>query len=616
MNTSARTAEQRNPLRLLPSVLGIRDLQRRWRLVVRQMQVGEAELALLLRLDPLAVLRGLRAANAPVFRQGNDIQGVESLVRTLGLPSSQRLLDGGTREVAGTGTIRSLWRQAVATGLAAESLARQTEVLPPPTAYLLGLLHALPAWLAAIHDWHPAADPATPDAGLWLRHWQLPASLTAMLSAAFAEPLSREPVPVLDAMSLLRQAKRLARIAGYHHDATGAAGIAGYGDQTELLEARRLQRQFEGTMRTFGLDLSIPDSELDDPVDHPFPGQRQGNLDEVVLQVLGLTGSESYRGIVTALTAAAVRYGSYDRVIYAKWVAGTGQLRLRSKADATARRLTQTAVTPNGREAELLRAALQQEQPSHVTALPGQMQGLLGLLSTDELLAVPLNRSWQTPAFLLFDRSLTLAPLDVARDGSIPMTLGLTGTLLHENLLLRRRRDRAQKFAATDPLTRLSNRRIGLVALEREIARAQRSARPLTLLMCDLDHFKLLNDTFGHLQGDQALRTTADVLRQTLRRGDVVCRYGGEEFLVVLAETDAADATVLAARLFTAVEARGQQVGLPITISVGLTSYRPGDTTETMLQRADSALYASKGHGRNRFSADVEGWDDVPTPRP
>ena len=162
-------------------------------------------------------------------------------------------------------------------------------------------------------------------------------------------------------------------------------------------------------------------------------------------------------------------------------------------------------------------------------------------------------------------------------------------------------------LAVIDPLTRLYNRRMGLAALEREVARTERTRRPLTVLMCDLDHFKHLNDTYGHLQGDVALRATADVLRQTLRRSDVICRFGGEEFLVVLAETAPDDATVLAARLFVAIEAAGQALGLPMTISIGLTSHRPGDRAEDLLHRADGALYASKDHGRNRFSADIDG---------
>jgi predicted signal transduction protein with EAL and GGDEF domain len=105
----------------------------------------------------------------------------------------------------------------------------------------------------------------------------------------------------------------------------------------------------------------------------------------------------------------------------------------------------------------------------------------------------------------------------------------------------------------------------------------------------------------------QALRATADVLRKTLRRSDTICRYGGEEFMVVLPETSAEESAVLAARLFTAVEARGHDEKLPITVSIGQASVRQDDSAESLLNRADQALYASKAGGRNRFSiADEE----------
>ena len=106
----------------------------------------------------------------------------------------------------------------------------------------------------------------------------------------------------------------------------------------------------------------------------------------------------------------------------------------------------------------------------------------------------------------------------------------------------------------------------------------------------------------NHVQGDQALRATADVLRKTLRRSDTICRYGGEEFMVVLPETSAEESAVLAARLFTAVEARGHEEKLPITVSIGQASVRQEDSAESLLNRADRALYASKAGGRNRFS--------------
>jgi diguanylate cyclase (GGDEF)-like protein len=360
-------------------------------------------------------------------------------------------------------------------------------------------------------------------------------------------------------------------------------------------------------MQSVGLDGGGAPADAAGALQPMLAGQRMGSLDEVVLGVLGWTRSATYRGIVTALTAAALRYGDYDRVFFARWLPETGMVNLRSKADGSSRRVVQRCCATTAAEAQALQTALREDRPVHLEAPLRAGTGLLAVLSTDDLIAMPVNGSFQQPSFLLLDRALTLAPVDLYRDGPMAITLGKMGSLLHENLLLRRRRQRAQKFALTDPLTRLFNRRMGLVALEQELARSERAPRPLTVLMCDLDHFKQLNDTLGHLQGDHALRATAEVLRQTLRKSDTVCRYGGEEFLIVLPDTTAAEATVLATRLFTTVHRTGEDLGLPVTISIGLTTHRPGDTVETILHRADHALYASKGYGRNRFSADVDG---------
>lgn len=614
MPTPIPTYDLGNPLRTLPSVLAIRDLQRRWRRVVVEMPLGMKELALLLRLDPLAVLRGLRACHAPVVRGLDPVVSVDGMVQALGKALSHRLLDHEPIVIAGTSALRGLWRRSIAVGLAAEEAAQQTEARPG-LAYVLGLLHDLPRWLAAIHDQFTPEAQHT-EAGDWLEHWQLPPSIRrgiASLSLG-AEP----PADCAAELLAVRTGQRIADLADFRHpeddlpDADAAADL-GVVHHSDLLSAQRLRRRFDGALRTFGLDPNIPDAEVGDPRHDPrFQTNRRGELDEAMLSVLGCTRSERYRGIITALTAAAVRYGSYDRACYARWNPATNVLVLRSKADASSRRLQADTMVPLPGEAAGLRQALHDERPVHLLAALGEGSGLLGTLGVDELLAVPMNRDFTLPAFLLLDRSVTMAPIDQDRDLSLATTLGLTGTLLNENLLLRRRRQRAQKFAVIDPLTRLYNRRMGLAALEREIARTERSGQPLTVLMCDLDHFKVLNDTFGHLQGDVALRATADVLRRTLRRGDVICRFGGEEFLVVLADTAPDDAAVLAARLFVAVEAAGNDIALPITVSIGLTSYRPGDRPEDLLHRADGALYASKDHGRNRFSADI---DDLPAPR-
>ncbi len=618
--TDAKPHILTNPMASLPSVLAIRDLQRR---LHRSLAGGRVEADLvvgILKLDPLAVARGLRAANASVYGPPSRGWSVPMLAHTLGPALSRRLLDTVPVNASGTADARRLWMHAIATAHAAEELAAQTQIMEREQAYLLGLLHDLPEWLRILES-HFGGSLGSRSPAEWFAHWQMPGDLVDVINEIAARregnlPSTKQPA---DAASLVLAAELLAQFADYAHGddeaETGAILLAG-ADRDDLLAAQRLRRQVEASLRAFGLDPTVAELDLEDaPVRGFASGKQYGGLDDVVLNVLGCSRSESYRGIVTALCAAAVRYGGYDRALYVKWDPIRGPLTVRSKADSSSRRVVETRLVPSADEAAALRSALLDERPVRLQARFGRREGILQSLSADELLAVPVNRSFSTPAFLLLDRAMTLQPITLDHDAPMGLTLGLTGSLLNENLLLRRRQQRAQKFALTDALTRLFNRRMGLAVLDQEVARAARTSRPLTVLMCDLDHFKHLNDTHGHLQGDIALQVTADVLRQTLRKSDTICRYGGEEFLVVLPDTTPDEATVLATRLFTSVQGVGQELQLPITVSIGLTSFRPNDTAETILQRADHALYASKDLGRNRFSADLENPEEAPVRR-
>jgi len=611
-----------NPLRHLPSMLAMPTLQRRLARAGTGLPRNEDELVALLELDPLTVARALRASSSVVFRKANALPSVREIVRSLGTSLSKRLFRANGADVTDHPELEQLWRHAIATAFAAKELAARTGLLEPDVAYLVGLLHDLPTWLSHLDRSHePRASNVLPTD--WILHWQLPAPFVSLMLAIEMGDRATSTEDPPDPATLVRAAELLAELAGFRHPDRGEDTldeIIGQIDRSELNVAARLQQKVQEALARFGLadDDAASDERAPNEAATPLwqPTSTTSHIDEVVLSILGCTRSESYRGIITALTAASVRYGCYDRAFYAKWNPRQATATLRSKADSSARRMQQTQLQASAEEASLLQQALETQTPVHLSAEPNGSGGLLRSLSTDELLAIPLNQDFDTPAFLLLDRSLTLIPIDPGQDMTLATMLGMTGSLLIQNLLLRRRRQRAQKFALTDPLTRLFNRRMGIHALEQSIARTERDKTPLTVLMCDLDHFKRLNDTLGHVQGDAALRATADVLRHAVRKADTVCRYGGEEFLVVLPDTTPDEATVLATRMFTAVHARGEELGLPMTISIGLTSYRFADTVESMLIRADRALYASKGYGRNRFSADVEADDEEPLQKP
>ena len=166
-----------------------------------------------------------------------------------------------------------------------------------------------------------------------------------------------------------------------------------------------------------------------------------------------------------------------------------------------------------------------------------------------------------------------------------------------------------QQMALTDTLTGLNNRRYALDRLDQEWAVALRTHQALSCMMIDIDHFKCINDTYGHDVGDLVLHELAEVMHSTLRRNDVACRFGGEEFLVICPATDQEGALILAERLRTAVEehAFNSSLSLHATVSVGLGMRAPWMIQPAdLLKAADQGLYAAKRNGRNRVSGDRE----------
>jgi len=160
-------------------------------------------------------------------------------------------------------------------------------------------------------------------------------------------------------------------------------------------------------------------------------------------------------------------------------------------------------------------------------------------------------------------------------------------------------------LSITDSLTRLFNRRHFYSLAQREVDRANRNKMPFAILMADIDRFKTYNDTYGHHGGDHLLKEIADLIRVTYRTMDAGFRFGGEEFLVLLPDTNAPGAMVAAERF--RIRLAGKEFHLPpvgdpvgVTISIGISEYREGITVDDMVRYADMAMYAAKNGGRNR----------------
>ena len=184
--------------------------------------------------------------------------------------------------------------------------------------------------------------------------------------------------------------------------------------------------------------------------------------------------------------------------------------------------------------------------------------------------------------------------------------LEINQALLRQSEELKSANQRLLELSITDPLTGLYNRRHFEDMIRREMAHSARQGASCSLMIMDIDHFKRINDRYGHAVGDDVLRHVAGIIQDNIRTGDIPCRIGGEEFVVACRSTDADEAIQLAERLRSAIESatfRLQDLEIRYTISVGISTIKTDSghaTLDTIFQNADQALYHSKEYGRNR----------------
>ena len=210
------------------------------------------------------------------------------------------------------------------------------------------------------------------------------------------------------------------------------------------------------------------------------------------------------------------------------------------------------------------------------------------------LLIAPMHADGHTISFLVIEHGMRRGSRIERRVVATVERFASQAALALNNAWLL---EQVRRLAGSDALTGLPNRRHFEESLERELARAVRTDQPVNLLMLDIDHFKQVNDTYGHQTGDAVLRAVGRRLSETVRVGDVVARYGGEEFAIVMPNAETEDAVDLANRVLRAVE----QIDIPVTASIGIATYvRHAADGSELVEAADRALYQSKRAGRNR----------------
>jgi diguanylate cyclase (GGDEF)-like protein len=176
-----------------------------------------------------------------------------------------------------------------------------------------------------------------------------------------------------------------------------------------------------------------------------------------------------------------------------------------------------------------------------------------------------------------------------------------TANVLSAAILRERDQKEIHRLVTTDDLTGMANRREFDRALNHAVKQVERYGRPASLVMYDLDHFKQVNDSFGHETGDRVLRSISELVRANVRELDILARWGGEEFMILASETTADTAAAMAEKLRGLIAAQVfEQVGMMVTASFGVTELTKGDSPTAVVSRVDEALYQAKQGGRNR----------------
>jgi len=249
--------------------------------------------------------------------------------------------------------------------------------------------------------------------------------------------------------------------------------------------------------------------------------------------------------------------------------------------------------------------ALVDLQSTNGTFVNGGKAGSIRLLDGDRIRIGPHDLQYiissgeentipQPDDTLIFERKVH----ELAKEADNPE---MAGKIRDLKRYYNQKRDALSDMAFRDELTGLFNRRYFDQKLQEEINRSGRYGRNLSLILGDIDHFKSYNDDFGHQKGDEVLQSVAEMIRRSCRSSDTAARYGGEELVIILPETDSAGALLVAEKARKLIEARaGDVAGRTVTISMGVSSFASGtDGPAELIAAADKALYKAKSNGRN-----------------
>ncbi|MBI3099931.1 MAG: HDOD domain-containing protein [Planctomycetes bacterium] len=612
--------------------------------------------------DQALSARVLKIVNSPAYGLRQKVSTVNHAIAMLGFTSLKSLVlsvsvyDGMIEgKQAGGGLDKIMyWQHCLATGAAARAIAREVGYDLPEEAFVAGLLHDIGKVILDLHD--PAGfqdclrtlrqEPVTtiesevrhcgithPEVGEWAaEHWHLPQILRDAIRHHHARngdlpadlPVKHRHLAMIvtlaDFVTWTQgmgsvEAKRPPLLDAaiqeeFHLPRLNLEAIteAVDAEMARMAEAYHMAvpdpKWFRAALQKANLELGRINSLYEEAKRHLETRVRE--LTELNEAIRKARQTLDVEGVRRAILTAIQQGLGFDRVIYFGFPESRDALQALDLKDSTNMALDPEQLRfPFGKDDPFLALCQSSHKPFRVNSSATETLGntILKSLEAREMIAAPLKSSGKLAGLIVIDNALSGHPINAVSIESLGVLVAEAELAMENARLFQRTQDLATK----DELTTVYNRRQVMLRLGEELARSRRYNRPLAIAMCDLDYFKKLNDTFGHLAGDQVLQEVARLIKTTSRDVDIVGRYGGEEFLCILPETDLEASIIYGERVRKAIELLGglreaQYPNLQIAVSIGIAAFDPAsDTTrEALIDKADKALYAAKERGRNR----------------